>query len=354
MSNPFFSVIIPCYNIEGYLVKCLDSIIEQTFPDFEIILIDDGSTDNSGTICEKYKNKDSRIIVQHQVNSGVSVARNTGIKLSKAKWIFFIDPDDWIEKNALEKLHRVITNNNADVYLFDYFQEFSQKQINKQLFGTSHLLDKKEVESLRMAPFNQLVLDGKVVEYETNVIWNKVYNAEILKRNELLFFPEARKGQDVIFNAEAFQLLKSFFYIHETLYHYRYIESSITNRFNPKVRFYNEIAFEHYERIIKKYNLPKIYENNYHVRVLTRLYSCLRLFYFHSQNTLKWSQKKQELDSILLSYPYNVSLKNLNVLELPFGQRAFIFCLRHRMYFALWGLVKGRLLLQRIRGKKLS
>ena len=114
------SVIVPVYNVEKYIKKCLDSIIYQTYKNIEIILVDDGSTDNSGIICDVYKERDKRIKVIHKKNNGVSAARNTGIENANGKWISFVDSDDWIDKNYFEILISKIYNNDIDCILCCY------------------------------------------------------------------------------------------------------------------------------------------------------------------------------------------------------------------------------------------
>lgn len=353
-NKPFFSVIVPCYNVENYLRICIESIIHQSYHQFELILVDDGSTDTSGEICDSYAIMDDRIIVIHQENGGVSMARNTGINKAIGKWIIFIDPDDWIELTAFEKLHKIIIKTEADIYFFDYYQEYAKKQINKHLLDKSCYMDANIIKAIRLAPFNQLILNGKMKEYETNVVWNKVYKTEVLKYSGLHFIIEARKGQDVIFNAEAFQLFNKFYYIHETLYHYRYLESSITNRYNPKVKHYNEVAFSQQERIIHQYDLTCDYVDNYRVRVLTRLYSCLRLYYFHESNTMTWKTIKNELQHILSSEPYQTAMLEVKPQCLHGGQKLFVECLKRKQFRVLKFLVSSRAFLQKIKRKNLG
>ena len=102
------SIIVPVYNVEKYLEKCIDSILNQSYQNLEIILIDDGSTDNSGSICDEYKKKDQRVQVIHQKNQGQSSARNAGLNIAKGSYIGFVDSDDWIEQNMYEKLYKNI------------------------------------------------------------------------------------------------------------------------------------------------------------------------------------------------------------------------------------------------------
>ncbi|GAA0178400.1 hypothetical protein SH2C18_14660 [Clostridium sediminicola] len=114
------SIVVPVYNVEMYLKKCISSILEQSFTDFELILVDDGSKDKSGRICDEYKEKDSRIKVIHQQNAGLSAARNIGIETSEGKYITFIDSDDFIHGNMLEILYNNLLDNNSDISICDY------------------------------------------------------------------------------------------------------------------------------------------------------------------------------------------------------------------------------------------
>ena len=354
--TPFLSIIIPIYKIkEEYLRACFESLLAQDCSDFQVIAVDDGSPDHSGEICDEYARKDSRIIVIHQKNAGVSVARNNGIKTSTTEWVTFVDPDDWVEPTHVSTLYNAQKeNSNIDVFLFDYIQEFDGKTNVKHLKNDSGILDEEWVHNLRIAPFNFLVVNGKPYEYETNVIWNKMYRASLLKDNNMWFDPKARKGQDVIFNAECLQLTDKYFYIHKALYHYRYLQESVTNRFNEKAQYYHEVAFENYERIINKFSLPEEYWSAYYARVVTRLYSCMRLYYFHPDNKKTKKETKQELDETLSRYPYNESIKKVKRHNLTGTQKIFVFFLKYRQYRVLRFLVNGRLWIKKIKGARLK
>lgn len=354
--TPFLSIIIPIYKIkEEYLRACFESLLAQYNDNFQIIAVDDGSPDCNGKICDEYAQKDSRIIVIHQKNAGVSVARNNGIKAATTEWVTFVDPDDWVEPTHVSTLYSAQRQNNGiDIFWFDYVQEYDGKTNIRHLKNDSGVLDEKWIHNLRIAPFNFLVVNGKAYEYETNVIWNKMYRTSLLKDNEMWFDPKARKGQDVIFNSECLQLTNRYFYIHEALYHYRYLQESVTNRFNEKVQYYNEVAFENYERIIKKFSLSEEYWNAYYARVVTRLYSCMRLYYFHPKNKKDKNTIYAELNNTLDKYPYYDALKKVKPLYLTKTQKVFVFFLKRRNYRMLRVLVNGRIWLKNLKGAKLK
>lgn len=129
MESPKISVIVPVYKAENYLHKCVDSLLSQTFTDFEIILVDDGSPDRSGELCDSYAKKDSRIRVIHKENGGVSSARQCGMDNARGEYTIHADPDDWVERDMLEELYRKAKEDNADMVICDFYQMFPYKQV---------------------------------------------------------------------------------------------------------------------------------------------------------------------------------------------------------------------------------
>ena len=127
------SVIIPIYNVEKYLEDCINSILEQTFQNYEAILVDDGSTDKCGEICDEYAKKDSRIKVVHTENQGLSEARNTGILLAKGKYLAFVDSDDFVRNDFLQKLYEAIEKSEADICEANFVYAFTEKNIKAQI-----------------------------------------------------------------------------------------------------------------------------------------------------------------------------------------------------------------------------
>lgn len=170
------SVIIPVFNVENYLAKCLDSVINQTLKEIEIICVDDGSTDNSFNILNEYKSSDDRIQVYQQENGGHSAATNTALKYIKGDYIFFLDSDDWIELDALEKLYNNATENNCDLVLYDSIEHLPQNQFRERRF---YILNDLKNQIFDYKAEKRLVLNSYYVQ------WAKLYKTSFFKQHNL-------------------------------------------------------------------------------------------------------------------------------------------------------------------------
>ncbi len=175
MSNPLISIIVPVYNTEKYLPKCIESILAQTYTDYELILVDDGSSDRCPGICDEYADKNSRIRVIHKENGGQSSARNSGLSIAKGKFVMFMDSDDYYaQDHALQKLVQQQSEQDADLVCFSYSKEdanghFSEVKINKGYYEDSSF------ESAMLLAFPGLNCTPKRTEYLTVYVFNKVY-----------------------------------------------------------------------------------------------------------------------------------------------------------------------------------
>ncbi len=236
------SIIIPVYNVEKYLRKCLDSIINQTYKKLEIILIDDGSTDNSGKICEEYAKKDDRIIVIHKENAGVSSARNRGIELANGKYIGFIDSDDWIEENMYETLYQNLLQFDVDISMCNYsIIRNHKKTFHKHDLEDGILIDNKKefFELLRL-------------NYYKGFLWNKLFKSEIIK--EMRMREPIYVCEDLLFIAEVATKCKNFYFDNQCLYNYLIRENSaITGKVNHKKVSVLE-AYKNIILIVKEYS----------------------------------------------------------------------------------------------------
>lgn len=186
--SPKISVIVPVYNVQKYLSRCIDSILAQTFTDFELLLIDDGSKDNSGKICDEYAKKDTRIQVFHKENGGVSSARNLGLYNAMGEWIAFIDSDDFIEVNYLYNLIKLIICNKQLI------------MVGYKSFGTNNnSFHRFKCQTLNKDNLIKYIFTEKLLIYYASP-WGKLYNHQILKDNKIIFPLDVSWGEDRIFN----------------------------------------------------------------------------------------------------------------------------------------------------------
>lgn len=219
--NEKVSIIIPIYNVERYLERCLDSIISQTHSNIEIICVNDGSTDSSGLILSKYKSKDNRIIIISTENGGLSRARNIGIKLATGEFFMFIDSDDYIEPNMVEKLVETIKTENSDVVKCTNFLEKQDGIIIKveDNYIKNKLLTKEEIEKQIIAN----VINDEILSYVCVLIIRK---EALFKTN--LFNEKLKILEDKAFFIELILTIKNIYFLDVPLYHYMINEKSIT------------------------------------------------------------------------------------------------------------------------------
>ncbi len=216
--NPKISVIVPVYKAEKYLHKCVDSLLSQTFRDFEVLLVDDGSPDRSGEICDEYARKDNRVRVFHKENGGVSSARQCGLDNARGEYTIHADPDDWVEPNMLEELYRKAKAENADVIVCDYYYEYGNKTIvHKQSFGTTSGKD--------------LIIHI----FQMNVsasLWNKLIRKDCIEKAHSAFPKDINIGEDYCFLVSTLMCAEKVVYIGSLFYHYVRNEQSLTKSKN--------------------------------------------------------------------------------------------------------------------------
>jgi glycosyltransferase involved in cell wall biosynthesis len=189
---PIVSVIIPIYNAEDYLKRCLDSLINQTLQDIEIILVNDGSLDESGYICKMYEKKDSRVKVIHKNNGGVSMARNSGIEIATGRFISFLDSDDWVDSNFLDVLVKNAIGHNSDMVVCGYRSVFEDGKIIKHKMDNDLIVIERNGISKYLISFLQFK--------HTFSVWNKLYRKDLIKKHAINFDPQISFGEDLLFN----------------------------------------------------------------------------------------------------------------------------------------------------------
>lgn len=219
MKQELISVVIPIYNVEKYVEKCVNSVISQTYKNMEIILVDDGSKDKSGEICDSFEKKDKRIKVIHKKNGGLSDARNAGIEIAKGKYISFIDSDDYVSELFIERLYNLCTQNNADIAECAFIKFEDKSQIKK--IEDSTVISVKNNEDVLYDLYRK---ESYVV---TVVVWNKLYKMDLF--NDIRF-PKGKINEDEFTTYKLFWKCKKIAITSERLYYYRKNNNSIMGK----------------------------------------------------------------------------------------------------------------------------
>lgn len=236
MNTVNISVIVPIYGIEKYLHECIDSILDQSFLNFELILVDDGSPDNCPEICDDYSRKDTRIKVIHKENGGLLSARKAGLKEATGKYISYVDGDDWVDKFYLDTLFKLAEANDSDLVVTGHFREFDGKieTIKPKMAG---IYDEDELKS---SIIPNAIYNGNFCEHGMSTyVWNKLFKRELL--NKILFdVPnEIIMGEDAAITYSYLAISKSLVVSRIPLYYYRQRHDSIVKSIeNPKTEYY--------------------------------------------------------------------------------------------------------------------
>lgn len=212
MNIPFVSIIVPIYNVELYIHDCIDSIICQTYSDWELILIDDGSPDSCPQICDEYAAKDSRIKVIHQKNAGVAAARNAGLNVAQGEWIWFVDSDDWIAKNAVGVLKKNLVYGNQDIVMFAYKR------------WKNGFVEDDDICVFEYDDFNEFLCHN-ICFHNQRMLFSKT----IIQQNKLRFTEGIRLAEDLEFQYKYEMLCRRPIAINDALYQYRIREGSVTH-----------------------------------------------------------------------------------------------------------------------------
>jgi glycosyltransferase involved in cell wall biosynthesis len=272
--SDLISIIIPVYNVEKYLPQCINSILKQTITNLEIILVDDGSLDNSGKICDEFSKLDNRIVVIHKENNGLSSARNAGLEIATGNYVGFVDSDDWLDENMYETLLNLIKDTNADISCCKFF---------KTANGDEKILpiNNEVIESFNnLEGLNNFYTD---LYTQTVVAWNKLYKIQLFDN---IIYPIGKIHEDEGTTYKLFYKANKITYTNRPLYYYRTTPNSITTRKFNKKRL--DIIDVHDEKIkfMKTINNDDIYSKSLKWYLFT-LINC----YFECSNSMQDNQK---------------------------------------------------------------
>lgn len=248
---PKISIIVPIYNVEKYLKECVDSVLTQSFNDFELILVDDGSPDSCPLICDEYEKKDDRVRVIHKKNAGVSAARNSGIEIACGEYIWFVDADDMLLENAL-KTAASCFDKNADIMCFKNLIVYDNGEISSSEKDIAPNDFSGDASKLDVCEMMKKACTKNLLPF----MWRNVYRASFLKENQIKFDESLSYGEDSVFNMQAFLIADKMFFSKEEVYLYRCRSDGVSRGYGKEFDFkikenlerYCELRDENYEK----------------------------------------------------------------------------------------------------------
>lgn len=347
VSQPKVSIIVPVYNAQKYLERCINSLKNQSLKDIEIILVDDSSSDMSGEICDKMASEDFRIKVIHKENEGAGMARNAALKIASGEYIGFADSDDYVEADMFENLYEKAECYDSDLVmsgvLFVDGNMFSQKgeRSCKIYFDKdTHFETEDELKKLRMGIVGALPEDEDDSKYGMS-IWKNLFRNEIIKSNNISFESEREKlSEDALFMIDFISCIKKATGINGAFYNYCRNEDSISksykkDRFEKTLVFVNEV-----EKRFKKDIAPEeyqIYIERFWQAICRVI--CSQEIMYANDNNIKYSELKKRLNDICTHSLTVRVLSSYPIDKLPLKQRLFAYGVKYRLYFFLKILV---------------
>lgn len=346
-NNPLISVIVPVFNVEKYLQQCIDSLLRQNYSNIEIILVDDGSTDNSAQICDEYATKYKNITVIHKKNEGLGSSRNIGLQVANGKYIGFVDSDDYLSEDMYETLIRLAEENDADCSYCEFERFWDDNIIDKshkcndsiKIYSDNEILNPYLLDRVGCLP-----VEKTDCSYGASVGLG-LFKNDIIKKVK---FVSERKwiSEDMIFDLEFIPLCKKIVHTNKKLYYYRFNPNSLTTRYVPD-RFDKNVALcdEMGLRLDKIYHsdIYKIRLNRYFLKI-TRIALIEEIVHIRENGwkrmraNIKRIANNEKLVQILSVYPIEL---------LPLPQRIFFSLLKRKMYLALIILLKGNMFIKR-------
>lgn len=343
MREDLISIIVPVYNSEKYIEQCITSVLNQCYKKIELILIDDGSTDLSGQICDTYAKKDKRVVVIHQTNQGVSKARNKGVEVSKGNWIMFVDSDDWIDSQLLSKVGKYLSG-EYDIVFFGYRETFVNQTVNKAVGSKNSVLLADELNLLILKNINKnFKLDRSLEGIKVSVPWGKVIKKELLTKNDIHFIPDLY-GEDMVYNLYCFKYASKAFFISEAMYNYRQRQVSLYNGYRENIEKDLEYQFDQIQEFVSEYKSEELYNRALRARKMINYMYIVLKDICNCDNTQKLKIKKNRLKSLTIE---ENSLDGEVLKDFPIKEKILLYFIKYKKYVLIKCLVFGQTLLEK-------
>lgn len=347
MNNTYLvSIIVPVYNVELYLEKCIESILSQTYRNIEVILVNDESTDSSKEICELYAQRDSRIILINKSNGGLSETRNFGMNKAQGKYIMFIDSDDWIDSDCVQKcIIEFEKDSSLDIVFFPYVKEYKEKKIEVKLFDeeekyftqedTRNILLKKLFGPIK--PINPLSIDN------ISTAWGKLYRKTLVE--DIQFTDTKIIGvEDSYYNIQVFYRARACKYVSHIFYHYRKTNAiSLTKNYNLEKAYLRENMYAIKKEFITDKSLDKKFEDALNNRVIVNLFSIIYAFVC---SNISYKTKLAYCQQVLNREIYKKAFEQFDLNDLEFKWKVFYWLCKHKKYRVIILLLNSVILIK--------
>lgn len=327
------SIIVPAYNVELYICDCIESVLKQTYPHWELILVNDGSTDKTQEICDKYALNDQRIKVMHKSNGGLVSARNTGYGASVGEWVMYLDGDDWLEKNTFEELVKAIEAHNPEIIFWKTSQNLKGKAIKGKAEwkcdNDEKLYINTECEDLA---YNTLVYSSGI-----STAFSKLLRRDFVEKHKLWHNPKLRQGAEGIeFSLRVFNSTHKALFINRYFTNYRYNEDSISKRIDEKntihiIDCFNEI-YDYIKNEVKKdYFFQVFYQ-----RILYVIIAIAMSTYFHPKNKERLLIRIKKYKNLIHNTPiFKDALDYAKIEKLDKFRKVTIYLIKYKCYVAI-------------------
>lgn len=344
------SIIVPVYNTEKYLRQCIESLINQTYEDIEIILVNDGSRDNSGGICDEYAKSDNRIKVIHKENEGLSNARNTGVNVSIGKYIMFVDSDDWIDIETCKVVLNVAVEHSCDLVFWSYVREYGNESKPKKVYSTDKdfvVFSQEEVKNKlhrRVAGLIGEELRNPEHNDSLSTVWGKLYSSKSVKDSKFEFVDTKIIGnEDALYNLYVLGDVKKAVYVDKTLYHYRKNNQASFTKLQSYTLYKKwKKLFMYIREYIDNNNLGHLFDDALDNRICLSVIGLGIVITKSKEISLK--QKLSLISEILNEEEYKKAFKKLSLRNFTLKWKLFFMFAKYRLvlplYFLLWIIVR--------------
>lgn len=335
------SIIVPVHNASDFLEECVDSLLKQTYSNLEIILINNASRDNSLELCHQLGRQDARVVVIHTDEPGVSNARNLGLDAMTGDFVTFVDSDDWLELNCIERALETLQAKKADVVVWSFFKNIGERDLQLSLLpkGKELFTTEEEKEYLyKKSIYAQYDKISESNDVSVGTVWGKLYPSRLIYDNSLGFIKSLIRAQDVIFTVNAFRCANTVCYLDESLYHYRiHAESTCqSGRFIPDTSTPFNDLLDEFIKFTEETSTRKDVLNIVNYRIIQVIYWHLDHNYFHAENKKPFLARRREFLSLISKGYYKEAIDNVELAKLPKQRKVMVVLLRKRMVYTFY------------------